>query len=648
MKKLILLVLTLAFPLMSFSAPLELHSPDGRLSARLETGEAVSLIVSDRGNELYRIDNIAMHTDRGTLPAPGAKIRKQTRSSVDRRVIPVVKEKNAEIPENYNQMRIDFRDGVSIEVRAYDDGIAYRLVTGLGGELTVLRETGTYIFPGDYTFVFQRDSDPGSSCENPYVTTSTGKLTDRDMGNLPALVEIPGSRRLLMLESDVQDYPVLWLRTDNGRLNMYHWEYPASYLENGNYYNRRQVTARHEYIARVGGSRSFPWRVMAVADDDAQLMSNQLVWLLAPDCMIEDPSWIKPGWVIFDWWAKMGVFGVDFKAGMNTATAKYMIDFAQEFEMPYFLFDDGWTREDLTVPVPEVDIEEVVTYAGSKGVDVMLWVSYAQLYDQMDEAFRKFEQWGIKGIKIDFMNRSDQEIVRFYWDVSEKAARHGLVVNFHGAYKPDGIRRAYPNVLTREALIEFEFSGVNDWVSPDHNCTLPFIRNVAGPMDYIPGTMMNATRSKFSPIGQTPMGMGTRTHSMAMAVVFESPMQMVPDSPSVYYREEECARFLFAIPVEWDEIRPLDGKVGDYVAVARRNGSDWYVGAITDWTPRNLVLELDFLDEGREYTMEFFRDGINADMSANDYKREISKVRKGDKIDTDMAPGGGWVARISR
>jgi alpha-glucosidase len=288
----------------------------------------------------------------------------------------------------------------------------------------------------------------------------------------------------------------------------------------------------------------------------------------------------------------------------------------------------------------------VVAYGKSKGVDIMLWVPYSLFDEQTERAMAQFDKWGIKGLKIDFMDRSDQEIVNFYWRAAEITARYKMVLNFHGAYRPDGLRRAYPNVLTREALIEFEYNGMSDMVTPDHDCTLPFIRNVAGPEDYIPGTMFNAAKDNFRTISATPMSQGTRAHSIAMAVISESPMQMLPDAPTWYYKEEECARFLTRIPVEWDEIQPLDGKVGDYVAVARRNGEVWYAAAITDWDARKMTLRFDFLKEGKQYEMELIKDGPNAATMAVDYVKESRKVRKGDVVEIDLAPGGGWIARI--
>ena len=625
-------------------------SPDKKLKAVINTDKTVSLKVFDATRELFAIDGISIDTDRGIFPAANAKVRKTDRKTVSGVIVPPIKEKQASIPENYNEATVVFSGGISLQFRLYNDGFAYRMLTELPGEVTVKRENALFSFDRTATLTFQNDTTSQSHNENPYISMAIGALTSKQMGNLPALVELPESKRLLFLEADVADYPCMWIKGDDGRVSIHQWNYPDRYshdIGNTAYYTKNVVISSRDYLAKVQGTRTWPWRIIAIADKDIDLMHNQLVYLLGPAQRVNDVSWIKPGWVMFDWWGKHGIYGVPFKSGINTETAKYMIDFCHAFGMKYYLFDDGWTRDsDLTKVIPGLDMEEVVAYGKSKNVDIMLWVAFSLFDEQMEEAMVQFDKWGIKGLKIDFMARSDQEVVNFYWRSAEIAARYKMVVNFHGAYKPDGLRRAYPNVLTREALIEFEFNGWTDYVTPAHDCTLPFIRNVAGPQDYIPGTMFNATKDTFRPIGPTPMGQGTRAHSMAMAVISESPMQMLPDAPTWYYREEECARFLTQIPVEWDQIEPLDGKVGHYVAVARRSEKAWYVAAITNWDARKLSFRFDFLDDGRTYDMELIKDGPNADKMAVDYVKEQRKIRKGDVIEADMAPGGGWIAHI--
>lgn len=626
----------------------KLFSPNKVLHAEVVVDEHVSIRVLQEKDILFAVRDIYLNTDQGYFPSKFPKVRSAKKKSVDRMVVPEIKEKRSVIAEQYNEVSLLFADKAKLEIRLYDEGMAYRMSTDCKGELTVWDEAADFVFDSSSTLFFQQDSNMNSDYEAPYIEQKIQDIKQGVTGNYPALVKVPSGTNILLLESDLQDYPCLWLEKGSQNLNAHFWNYPKTYNVKGNSKNRRQIVSCEDYIAKTNGKRTFPWRVFAVAQEDKDLMDNQLVYLLAPECRIEDPSWIKPGWVTFDWWARRGLYNVDFKAGINTETAKYMIDFAADFGIRYFLFDDGWTyKEDLTRTIAGLDMKEVVDYATSKGVDVMLWVTYDLFDSQMDAALAKFSEWGIKGLKIDFINRSDQVASNFYWKAAKKAAEYKMVLDFHGAYRPDGLRRAYPNVLTREALVEFEQNGGTYKDNPDNRLMLPFVRNVAGPMDYIPGTMNNATKKSFRFNHDTPMGQGTRAHFMAMAVIAESPMQMLPDPQSDYYREAECTKFLVNIPVEWDEQVTLDSKIGDYVAMARKHGELWYVAAVTDWTSRKMKLDLSFLPEGKKYKMEVFRDGVNADIRAIDYKHEFIGIEGGEILDISLASGGGWVAKIS-
>ena len=642
------LLLLFLCPFLVKAKEVKLASPNKGLHAEVSIDEHVSIRVLQNNDILFAVRNIYLNTDQGYIPEKLPKVHSVKTKAVDRMVVPEIKEKRSVIAEHYHEVSLLFADKTKLEIRLYDEGMAYRISTNRKGELTIFDEAADFVFAPSSTIFFQQDSNMNSDYEAPYVEQKIQDIEQGVTGNYPALVKVPSGTNILLLESDLQDYPCLWLEKGSQNLNAHFWNYPKTYNVNGNSKNRRQIIDCEDYIAKTNGKRTFPWRVFAVAQEDKDLMNNQLVYLLAPECQIEDPSWIKPGWVTFDWWARRGLYNVDFKAGINTATAKYMIDFAADFGIRYFLFDDGWTyKEDLTKTIAGLDMKEVVDYATSKGVDVMLWVTYDLFDNQMDAALAQFSEWGIKGLKIDFINRSDQEASNFYWKAAKKAAEYKMVLDFHGAYRPDGLRRAYPNVLTREALVEFEQNGGTYKDNPDNRLMLPFIRNVAGPMDYIPGTMNNATKGSFRFNHDTPMGQGTRAHFMAMAVIAESPMQMLPDPQSDYYREAECTKFLVDIPVEWDDLVTLDSKIGDYVAMARRNGNSWYVAAVTDWTSREMKLDLSFLPKGKKYKMEVFRDGINADIRAIDYKHEFLEVEGGDVLDVSLASGGGWVAKIS-
>lgn len=642
------LLLLFLCPFLVEAKEVKLASPNKGLHAEVSIDEHVSIRVLQNNDILFAVRNIYLNTDQGYIPEKLPKVHSVKTKAVDRMVVPEIKEKRSVIAEHYHEVSLSFADKTKLEIRLYDEGMAYRISTNRKGELTIFDEAADFVFAPSSTIFFQQDSNMNSDYEAPYVEQKIQDIEQGVTGNYPALVKVPSGANILLLESDLQDYPCLWLEKGSQNLNAHFWDYPKTYNANGNSKNRRQIVDCEDYIAKTSGKRTFPWRVFAVAQEDKDLMNNQLVYLLAPECQIEDPSWIKPGWVTFDWWARRGLYNVDFKAGINTATAKYMIDFAADFGIRYFLFDDGWTyKEDLTKTIAGLDMKEVVDYATSKGVDVMLWVTYDLFDNQMDAALAQFSEWGIKGLKIDFINRSDQEASNFYWKAAKKAAEYKMVLDFHGAYRPDGLRRAYPNVLTREALVEFEQNGGTYKDNPDNRLMLPFIRNVAGPMDYIPGTMNNATKGSFRFNHDTPMGQGTRAHFMAMAVIAESPMQMLPDPQSDYYREAECTKFLVDIPVEWDDLVTLDSKIGDYVAMARRNGNSWYVAAVTDWTSREMKLELSFLPKGKKYKMEVFRDGINADIRAIDYKHEFIEVEGGEILNVSLASGGGWIAKIS-
>ncbi len=645
--KLFALCMLLAQARMASSEQYELHSPDGMVAVRVEVAEEVAFTVLVEDKPVVEVTRLALTIADDAVLGANAHVTGINRDIVSRKVRPAIREKCAVIQERYNELKLTFEEDFALAFRAYDEGVAYRFSTSLPGEVVVHAEHVSFTFGDGATIICQKEEDFRSSYEQPYSTGTVEALTAEDLCCLPVLVTPERGPRVLITESDLRDYPGLWLRgTDKSSLEAAFAGYPLEESYEGNAYVQGRVTKHAEYIARTEGIRTYPWRVLAIARQDGDLITNQLVYLLASPLKLDDVSWIKPGVVTFDWWGRRNIYGVDFKAGINTATAKYFIDFASEFGFKYFLFDDGWSDgADLFKVNPDLDMEAVCAYAKEKNVGVMLWVIWATLDRQCEQALDQFSKWGIKGIKIDFMNRDDQKMVDFYHRIAKEAAKRDMVIDFHGAYKPTGLRRAYPNVLTREGLIEVEQNGWSDRANPEHHTLLPFIRMVAGPMDYIPGTMNNAQKQNFRPVGDRPMGLGTRAHDIALFVVFESPLQMLPDSPSDYYRERECTEFIAEIPVEWDETRVLDARVGEYVVLARRRGQEWFVGAITNWEPRPFDLKLDFLDSG-SYEMELIRDGANAATRAIDYKKETQKVTPEQTIHIDLAPGGGWVARI--
>jgi len=553
--------------------------------------------------------------------------------------------KSREISDNYNELQLEFEGDFSVDFRAYNDAAAYRFRTRLPGEITVSSELVALNFPEDHSLYFPTEESFLTHSERLYEYEPLSKIPWEKMAHLPILIEADEKLKLAFTEADLFDYPGLYLC--GTRSPSLRGKFPAFALAEIQTRDRTvEVSQRADYIAKTQGTRSFPWRVLIVAQNNAQLLNNQTVSKLARPLEIKDPAWIKPGKVAWDWWNANNVFDVPFKAGLNTKTYKHYIDFAARFGIEYIILDEGWSdTTDLLKVNPDIDMPELLAYARTKKVGVILWVVWKTLDDQLREALDLFQSWGIKGIKVDFMQRDDQWMVNYYWRIAAEAAKRHMLVDFHGSYKPSGLRRAFPNVLTREGVKGLENTKWSKQPTPEHNLILPFTRMLAGPMDYTPGAMINAQEKNFRSVFTRPMSLGTRCHQLALYVVFESPLQMLSDSPSHYLREQECMEFLGPVPAVWDETKVLAAKVGDYILMARKSGPDWYLGAITDWTPRELTIDFSFLDPG-EYTIEIYQDGPNANRYGNDYQKLVTKVKNGDSRQIQLAPGGGWAARI--
>ncbi|MDX1285610.1 MAG: glycoside hydrolase family 97 catalytic domain-containing protein, partial [Draconibacterium sp.] len=611
--------------------------------------QRISITTNFQSEALFTVENISLDIEGQSFTDAIKKVKSKKKKDVNQIIHPEIKEKYKEIKDNYNELIIDFRSNYSFTIRAYNNGIAYRFNTTFKDEVTVKRENFNLFLADSDSIILQKSKTFNSSYETPYEQSFVKEVTSEGYCCLPALVKKKNGTRLIITESDLVDYPGLWLKaTESSEMRSAHPGYPKSYRDEKSPYRKGQIKEHEDFIAKVEGIRTYPWRIFAIAENDAELLKNTLVYQLATPCKIEDVSWIEPGVVTFDWWGRRNIYDVDFKSGMNTATAKYFIDFCADFGFEYFLFDDTWSDQgDLLKIHPDLNMEEVMEHAKKKDVKVMLWAIWNTFMQQEKEAWELFEKWGISGIKFDFMNRDDQKMVQFYHHVAKEAAKRKMVIDFHGAYKPAGLRRTYPNVLTREGLIEFEYNGWTNHDTPLHHNLLPYIRMVAGPMDYIPYTTHNATRKNFRPVGDMPMGMGTRAHSMALFVILESPMQMLPDSPSDYYREKECTEFISKVPTEWDDLKVLHAKIGEHTVVARKNNNDWYIGAVTNWNPKTFEINFDFLEDG-EYELEYIEDGINADTRAIDYKKGSQIITKRDSLNINLSPGGGWIAIIKK
>jgi alpha-glucosidase len=620
------------------------NSPDGRISLAVTTGNDISMAATYDGRTIFSVNRIGLVVQGGSILGYKEKVGRVSVGQIHEIIRPVVPYKRSEIPNNCNVLTITFKSGFSLEMRAYNDGVAYRFETGLKDQVTIENEISEIAFPEGSHAWYPLETDFMSHNERTYIYSALDTINSVHLASLPTLFQ-SGGTDILLTESDIEDYPGMWIRGGgSGRITGVWPRYPRSEkLESD---RNLYVTGREDYIAKTSGTRLFPWRVFIISGNDAGLVENDLVFRLAPPNQLTDTRWIKPGHVAWDWWNANNIYGVDFRAGINNDTYKYFIDFAAKNGIEYIILDEGWYKlGDVVQEVPGINVEELCRYAEGKNVGVILWVVWKSLWDKMDEALTLYEKWGVKGVKVDFMQRDDQKVVDFYLDAIRKTAEHHLLIDFHGAYKPDGTGRTWPNSITREGVKGMENNKWSRDIDPDHDATLPFTRMVAGPMDYTPGAMVNMDSVNFMPRYTRPESQGTRAHQVALYVIYESPLQMLSDSPSNLMKEQETTDFIVRIPVVWDDIKVLDARVGDYLLLARRSGREWFVGAITDWTGRDMELDLSFLPAG-QYSMEIFRDGINADKYASDYKHYTVNVKSGEKMKIHLAPGGGWAARI--
>jgi len=548
------------------------------------------------------------------------------------------------VPDRYNELTVALRETnapnrrVDIVLRAYDEGVAFRYVLPQQeaiGDFTLAAENTGFYFAADASAYALNMGRFNTHNEGEYARTPLSAIKPASIINLPFLVEMPGGVWAALLEADLTDYPGMYLGGVPG-------------VPNALVGKLSTPPTRKADEPVVGTTpKATPWRVLMVAPTPGRLIeTNYLVLNLSAPCAIADASWVKPGKAAWDWWSGSFATGIPFRPGMNTATMKHYIDFAAAHKFEYMLVDAGWAPlstdgrvEDILRYVPEVDVPGIIAYGKARGVAVLLWVEWRALDRHMDEAMALYEKWGAAGIKVDYMNRDDQEMVGYYERVVRKAAEHRLTVDFHGAYKPTGLRRPYPNLLTREGVMGLEYSKWSERVTPEYDVTIPFTRMLAGPMDFTPGAFRNAVRGKFKPLDVAPMSQGTRAHQLAMYVVYESPLVMVSDYPEAYEGQPGIA-FIENVPVVWDETKVIGGRPAEFVAIARRSGRDWYLGAMTNWDARDLEVPLDLLGPG-DYEAKIFADGPIAESDGTSLTVTTTRVASGDKLIFRLAPGGG-------
>ncbi len=661
MKKILFVMALLAYACIA-SATQKMHSlssPDGTVSVCISTDGGIRYSVSVDGKEVLAPSSVSMTLSDGTVYGGAASLRKTLRSNVNRTVQAQAYRK-AFVKDNFNQLELVFKN-FKLTFRAYDNGVAYRFTSLSKKAFEVQEEQVEFSFPGNWNayvpYVCQNDKGEfdgqlHNSFENQYKYQ---QIADWDTGHLaflPLMVEAGDGVKLCISESDLLSYPGMFLYNGDcdNTLSGYFPKYPISKTTGDGDGRSLFVQSTEDYIAKCDAGCNFPWRLMGISRNDWEMTDNDLVYLLAsPVDPSADFSWVNPGKVAWDWWNNWNIYGVDFKSGINNDTYKYYIDFASRFGIEYIIMDEGWSVgfEDLFHIVPEINLKELIEYGKQKNVGIILWAGYGPFQKDIEKACKVYSEMGVKGFKVDFMDACDQPVVEFHRNTAETAAKYHMLIDFHGTYKPTGLSRTYPNVINYEGIYGLENLKWNNKLDQvTYDVTLPYIRFFAGSADYTQGAMRNANRNNYRAVYDEGMSQGTRCHQLAEYIIFSSPLNMLCDSPSNYLTETECTEFIASVPEVWDETVALDGKVAEYVAIARRSGDKWYVGVLGNWDERDLDLKLSFLKDG-DYDVTVFRDGVNADKAARDYKK-LSGSLPGDKtLKVHLAPGGGYAAIIT-
>ncbi|WP_410492633.1 glycoside hydrolase family 97 protein [Dysgonomonas sp. ZJ279] len=637
-----------------------LSSPDGKLKTNIEVGDAIKYSITHNGDKIIEPSAISMTLVGGKSFGIKSKLSKVSNNS-NKGVIPSPLYKKSQVTDNYNEVTLAFKENFKLVFRAYNEGVAYRFIATEKAPFVVEKEDANFNFADDKMAYIPYVRDRGTieqqffnSFENIYAVKKLSQWEPDRLAFLPILIDAPNGKKVCITEADLMSYPGMYLIKDNASngLNGVFAPYPKKIEQGGHNMLQGLVKSSEPYIAKCEANTSFPWRVITVSEKDADLLNNDMVYRLATPSQVADISWIKPGKVAWDWWNDWNLFDVDFKAGINNETYKYYIDFASKHNIEYVILDEGWAvnlEADLFKVIPEIDLKELVAYADQRNVKLILWAGYLAFDKDIEGICKHYSEMGIKGFKVDFMDRDDQPMVDFHRRSAEIAAKYHIMLDFHGTYKPTGLHRTYPNVINYEGVNGLEqlkwASDTLDQVTYD--VTMPFIRMLAGPIDYTQGAMRNASRGNFRPVNSEAMSQGTRCHQLAEYIIFESPLNMLCDNPSNYMREKECTEFIAVVPTVWDNTVALDSEIGKYVSIARQKGDDWYVGVLNNWDDRTLTLDLSFLD-GNGYKAEIFKDGVNANRAARDYKREVIDLPANKKLDVKLASGGGYVVKISK
>lgn len=643
-----LLVYNFSGTISLFAQNIEVKSPNGEIKLTVSIKDKIYYSVDYNTEVLLNDCYLQLVLDNEVL-GNDPKLTGQKRSVINENINPVVPLKYSTVNNHCNVLLLNFKGDYLVEFRAFNDGVAYRFITDRKKESIVKGEDFVINFPSEYLAHLQQQGGFKTAYEEKYTHVPTTQFVseEKNLAVLPVLLDTKKQYKILISESDLSDYPCMFLKgTSNNGMQSTFPKAPLEFGEDGD--RSLKIVKEADYIAKTSGKRTYPWRYFVITKDDRQLPENTMTLRLAPKNQLQNTAWIKPGQASWEWWNDASPYGpdVNFVAGYNLDTYKYYIDFASKYGIPYIIMDEGWamSTQDPYTPNPKVDVHEIIRYGKEKNVGVILWLTWLVVENNFD-VFKTVKDWGVKGLKIDFMDRSDQWMVNYYERVAKEAAKNELLVDFHGSFKPAGLEYAYPNVISYEGVRGMEQMG---GCYPDNSIYLPFMRNAVGPMDYTPGAMISMQPEVYSAERPNAASIGTRAYQMALFVVFESGLQMLADNPTLYYRNEDCTSFITQVPTTWDETKVLEAKVGEYVIVAKRKGDKWFVGGITNNNEkeRSFEVSLDFLNAGKSYQMTSFEDGINAGRQAMDYRKNEYTITKDEKIKLKMVRNGGWAAVI--
>lgn len=653
MKSVLLISLLLVSLIATSQSLFRLESPGGKITVQISIKDTLKYSVSIDNTPVISNAHAAMRLNSGEWFGVSNKLLVTCKRSVDEVIDNPVPFKRKFIPNRYNELTAEFKNQFEVQFRVYDDGVAYRFKTLKKDSITVAQEISTFSFTDNGTVYWpevQKRDDCDiyhTSFEEPYKILPVNEVKPTSLAFSPVLIDV-GKAKILVTESDLLDYPGMFLKGSAGKVLRGEFAaYPDQEVVQGGEFKQWVVKSRKPYIARTKGSRTFPWRVIGIAQQDKDLLMNDMVYRLASPPVQKDWSWVKPGISTEEWINGINLHGIDFKAGYNTASYKYYIDFAADVGLDYVMLDAGWSDvNDLFKITPGMDLKEIAAYAKSKNIKLVMWTLAMTLDRQLEEALKMFSELNVAVVMTDFMDRDDQKMVNFYSRIAEATARYKMMTMFHGAFKSAGFERTWPNAVTREGVIGTEYNIWSDKANPEHDLLIPFIRMSSGVMDYEPGLMSNANKDSFKSSRDMVMSQGTRAHQLAMFIVYESPLQLFCGNPSDAWKEKDFMKFLASFPTTWDETIIPDARLGDYCIVARRKGSEWFIAAMGDWTARELEVNLSFLGNG-EFDATIVSDGINAEKYPADYKLSNLRISKEDTLRIQMAPGGGYVAHLT-